>query len=226
MPALDFTKKPFRKVPGLFQLVFGWHSSTKLPLAFERTRTIFIHVPKAAGTSIALALYGEQIPHTRWRELYETNPYKFKNYFKFAVIRDPVSRFVSSFDFLKVGGMHGEDKEFSEKVLTPFANANELAKRLVDPKLQQQVFAYWHFKPQSFYVADGEGLSRVDLLLRYENLAAGFERLKRQLKREDLKLPHVNKTPSRQPTVLDQESLDVLDCLYRKDFVLWKEQAS
>jgi hypothetical protein len=39
-----------------------------LPEPFLRTRSLFIHIPKAAGTSIVMELYGCQVGHRTLRE--------------------------------------------------------------------------------------------------------------------------------------------------------------
>src|SRR5262245_10579050 len=123
------------------------------PEFFDATRSIFVHVPKAAGTSVSLALYGMQVGHRTWREWRELNPRKFNTYFKFAVVRDPIARFASAFYFLRGGGMNAHDREFAERVLKQFAGPNELAKALVDYDLQRLVLGYQHFRTQADYVA-------------------------------------------------------------------------
>ena len=196
------------------------------PDHFNATKSIFIHVPKAAGTSIGMALYGCQIPHTSWRVWSELNPLKFKTYFKFAVVRDPVSRFGSSFDYLKSGGMNEDDRLFGETVLKPFGSADELGKALIDPVLQAKVLDWWHFKPQADFIADERGQSKMDFLIRHENLAAGYEQVAKKLNRAERKLPHLNKTPGQRRNNFSPEARDLLARLYQKDFVLWNEHAS
>ena len=54
---------------------------------FDRTRSIFVHVPKCAGISISRALYGNLGGgHTTFNE-YATifEPHAFRRYFKFAI---------------------------------------------------------------------------------------------------------------------------------------------
>jgi len=226
MLRLSLLKKPFRRFPLGYHLLFGWHRSTRFLDPFERTQSVFIHVPKAAGTSIAMALYGRQIPHYTWRKWHEINPKKFRDYFKFAVVRNPIYRFTSSFYFLKMGGMNEGDENFRTTILKPFVDPNEFAEALIDPDLQARVLKWWHFRPQTEFVADEFGRSKMDFLIRFENIGAGFDFVSRKLNGESRKLPHLNKTRTLPDVEMTRESRDVLECLYRKDFILWEKYTS
>jgi hypothetical protein len=196
------------------------------PDFFNATRSVFIHIPKAAGTSVGLALYGRQVGHMDWNVWYEINPKKFEQYFKFSIIRNPISRFNSAFHFLKQGGMNVADKEFSDTVLKDFESPGALGKALIDPHLQEKVLDWWHFRPQAYFIADEQGRSKMDLLIRFENMEAGFRQVAQRLHCESVVLPHLNKTKDRPEEILEKEAVEVLACLYRKDFILWEKHAS
>jgi hypothetical protein len=67
--------------------------------------TIFVHVPRVAGTSIAAALYGRaQIHHYSARYYQAVDPLFFAAADSFAVLRDPFDRFCSSYQFVRNGG--------------------------------------------------------------------------------------------------------------------------
>ncbi len=193
---------------------------------FDATRSIFIHVPKAGGTSVAIALYGRNIPHATWHEWYDLNPKKFRDYFKFAIVRHPISRFVSAFNFLKAGGMNEQDQQFANRVLNRFADANQLAKAMMDFPLEEEILRWWHFRPQVEFVADKGGRSKMDLLIRLENIEAGFAYILRRLNYHSLGLPHLNKTRLQSNSPLDKEACQVLSAIYRRDLMLWENQAS
>ena len=55
----------------------------------DEHQCIFIHIPKAAGTSVTLTLFGKGSRHVPWFEYYQANPRKFRKYFKFAFVRIP-----------------------------------------------------------------------------------------------------------------------------------------
>jgi hypothetical protein len=172
-----------------------------------------------------MAFYGRQVPHITWYEWRELNPIKFRKYFKFAVVRDPVARFASAFYFLKSGGMNRHDRHFRDSCLGPFASANDLAKAFLDLEVQARVAQYWHFRRQADFVADGSGCPQVDLLIRFENLQLGFERVARRVNSAVRDLPHLNITPGHVDAEFDRESLEVLDSFYQSDFELWRRHA-
>jgi len=173
-----------------------------------------------------MALYGGETHHLSWQEWHEFNPEKFKHYFKFAVIRDPISRFASAFYYLKHGGMNARDKEFGETVLPTFDNPNDLAKALVDLNLQKQILTWMHFRPQAEFVTDERGQLKTDFLIKFENLDAGLKQVAQKLNCESPGIPHLNVTKTHPEVSLEKEARDVLNCLYRKDFVLWEKHAS
>ena len=78
-----------------------------------------------------MGLYGRQvlhIPATVWRDV---SPEKFSGFFKFTVIRDPVDRFISAFDFLRRGGAgnHPADLKDSKELIAD-AELNEWVRLL------------------------------------------------------------------------------------------------
>ncbi len=172
-----------------------------------------------------MALYGQDIPHITWRQYCDVNPLKFAKYFKFAVIRDPLTRFTSAFDFLKTGGINQLDETFGMTILKPFSDANELAKALVTRDLQAEVLRWWHFRPQVEFIADERGGSKMDFLIRFENIHAGFMEVANRLNCKSCELPHLNKTRVRVELDLDDRARDVLFDLYKQDFTLWRSIA-
>lgn len=68
--------------------------------AEHELRAIFIHVPKAAGTSIARALFDEKSKHLALNRYWAFNAAATKAYFKFAFVRNPWDRFQSAFHYL------------------------------------------------------------------------------------------------------------------------------
>jgi hypothetical protein len=201
--------------------MFVWHPSTRFFDVFEQTHSIFIHVPKTAGESVAMALYGRGIPHITWREWYEKNPFKFTSYFKFAVLRDPLARFCSAFDFLRSGGMLEHDKAFAAAVLKPFATVDDFATALADPELQNQVMHWWHFRPQAEFIADEFGRSKMDLLIPLEHLQTGVNEAARRIRLEvPVNIPYLNRTIVRSPQELSEHARRRLIDLYQQDFRL------
>jgi 2-polyprenyl-3-methyl-5-hydroxy-6-metoxy-1,4-benzoquinol methylase len=190
---------------------------------FDATKSIFIHVPKTAGISFGVALYGRKVSHRSWRYYWKLNRRKFETYFKFAVVREPVSRFSSAFDFLKAGGIDKHELPFAEVILKPFSDANALAHALSDQKLRDQILAKEHFRNQADFIADERGNSMVDLLIPFDRVQQGFELVAKKLNRPNSKLSHLNKTPNRKEVTFDPKAMEVLRGIYQQDFVLWEK---
>lgn len=72
---------------------------------YDRKKPVFIHIPKNAGTSMAMQLYGKRILHLKASEVknfFDRNISTPKRYF--AILRDPLRRFISAANFLASGG--------------------------------------------------------------------------------------------------------------------------
>ena len=68
-------------------------------------RLIFIHVPRAAGTSICEAMFdGEDVGHHSIRSYRALEPDLFEAASSFALLRDPMDRFWSSWQFISRQG--------------------------------------------------------------------------------------------------------------------------
>lgn len=66
-------------------------------------RCIFVHVPKAAGTSINRAIYGRTLGHFRARDIQRSFPGLYERSFVFGVVRNPWARALSAYSFAVQG---------------------------------------------------------------------------------------------------------------------------
>jgi hypothetical protein len=167
-------------------------------------QTIFVHIPKAAGTSIEAVLgmhgdktdigvrpyfnqtpdpehlYGGNLQHMTARRLRTVlnDDVRFKGYFKFAVVRNPWDRLVSTCawsDQKWTRGVELASAEFERLVCelhAAFRAAKAASRPLVLPA---------HLEPQVSYVADEHGQPLLDFVARYENLAADWEHIRARL---------------------------------------------
>jgi hypothetical protein len=72
--------------------------------AWRKAGIIFIHVPKAAGTSIAEAIYGRTLGHMRASTVRRICPRLSRELPTFAVVRNPWDRLVSAYHYAAQGG--------------------------------------------------------------------------------------------------------------------------
>ena len=74
---------------------------------FDRNKCIFIHIPKAAGTSVLAALGKKSEKgrdHVSWQTYKKADSKKFNNYFKFSFVRNPYDRAFSAYHYILKGG--------------------------------------------------------------------------------------------------------------------------
>lgn len=138
--------------------------------AIRRAGVLFIHVPKNAGMAISSALYDQQVKHASVRYYARVAPDLLRDLETVAVVRDPVDRFLSAFDYARAGG------SCDNRVSAPFRR-RYMAFGSVDDALDhvESAASPYHmdhiFRPQTWYVADAQGAVRVKRLLRFERLA-------------------------------------------------------
>jgi hypothetical protein len=137
-------------------------------------KCIFVHVPKCAGLSMTEALFGDKGgAHASLEDYLHVFGARWTDQaFKFAFVRDPLTRTVSAFDFLRRGGLNRWDSAFAETHLARFADVNDFALHgLGDPEIMQ----YVHFREQVSFLTDPRtGRVGVDFIGRFERIDEDF----------------------------------------------------
>ena len=162
--------------------------------AFDDLRAIFVHVPKAAGMSVARSLFGGYGGgHTTIAEYQLIFPKRnFDRYFKFTFVRNPWDRALSAYRFLSAGGMNDQDERFRARHLAEYSDFSDFVRRgLTRPT----VLGYYHFAPQHhFLCAPGQTRPGVDFVGYFENIRNDFKTVSRRIFGEERDLPHENRT--------------------------------
>lgn len=154
-------------------------------------RAIFIHLPKTAGTSVSRALGLQGSRHVPSEQYRIANPAKFSRFFKFAFVRNPYDRLLSSYAFLKGGGMNADDMRFAEAHVTPHDSFEHfviegLSRR---PEIQEWV----HLRPQCTFVCDSRGHNLMDFTGRFERIGEDYARIAARLGKP-IELPVTNRS--------------------------------
>lgn len=187
---------------------------------FFRTKTIFIHIPKTAGISVVLSLYGGNVSmsHTRLRmfRLLFTEQ-EFDSFYKFAFVRHPADRLVSAFNFLKGGGITAEDRAFADAQLAPYDDFSSFVRSWLSPA---NIYSYIHFVPQHDFVTI-RGKLAVDYLGRFETLAEDYEHIRQATGiGEPLKQYNMRNDAKALPEIAP-DVRRIIEKVYEKDFELF-----
>ncbi len=183
---------------------------------FRQTSSVFFHIPKAAGISVAEALYGSKaaghIDVGHCRE--QLGSRDFASFFKFAFVRDPLARAISAFQFLKTGGFNEADAAWARENLAQYDTFDEFAAKGLG-----QCMDYWHFRPQFTFITDfATGRLVPDFIGRFETLNRDF-RIIAKVVNPDATLGHLNKsTPAADCSA---RSRAIIQKVYRRDYRLF-----
>lgn len=156
----------------------------------DEHKCIFIHIPKAAGTSVTNALFGPISRHVPYFEYERANPRKFAKYFKFTFVRNPWDRLLSAYIFLKKGGLNEIDRAWADANLARFETFEQFVLEWVT---EENVWSWVHFKPQHHFICNKQGRCMMDFVGHMETLAADFSVVAARLGIE-AQLPVLNKT--------------------------------
>jgi hypothetical protein len=167
-------------------------------------RTIFVHIPKTAGTSVESVLgmhgdrtdigirpyfnqqidrehlYGQDLQHMTAADLKHVLQHDgvFDRYFKFAIVRNPWDRLVSVFAWLDQKWAKGEeltDGQFEDCV-------RQLHGMFVVARATRQALRVGaHLRPQAHFIMDRDRRPLVDFIARHENLRADWEHIRREI---------------------------------------------
>jgi hypothetical protein len=220
MPPIDtWTDWPLQQNALLQLLRRKRKHKTLIQPAFDANRCIFVHVPKAAGTSVKKTLFpdAQGITHYRAIDYFLDSPLKFKRYFVFAFSRNPYDRLVSAYNYLLEGGKNEADLRFRDKFLTAYKSFGDFVKNGLPRK---EIKNKYHFMPQYLFVVNFRGRIMVDFLGRVETIEEDFEVISKRIG-VDAHLPHKNKSSRGPYEDLYTEELRIITYMnYKKDFEL------
>lgn len=160
---------------------------------FDEQKSIFVHITKCAGISVAMSLFGNlgggHLRITHYQLIFSKR--EFDDYFKFTFVRNPWDRLVSAFLFLKKGGTNKVDREWSAKNLTRFPDFHTFVTKWVN---QKNVNSWKHFVPQYKFVCEPRSQTpKVDFVGYFECLNDDFVQIQKRLGNHS-SLQHLNKT--------------------------------
>ena len=186
----------------------------------DANRCVFIHIPKAAGTSLTRTLFAAPSRHLQYTEYERANPRKFRKYFKFSFVRNPYDRLFSAYTFLKNGGVNDLDRTWAQQHLTAYSDFESFVNGWVTP---DNIWSWVHFKPQHFWICDESLNLKVDFVGRFERMDEDVAVVQTRLGMPVKPLPKINvtdrATKAQVPYSPDMRS--IVEKAYRKDIELF-----
>ena len=188
---------------------------------FADSNCIFIHIPRAAGNSISAGLFGHSGGGHRTAQNYRMIfGRRFWTYYKFAFVRNPYTRLVSAYEYLRRGGHPAwpENRRFGAEVIGSFDEFSEFVLNWLHP--DRTNWPQPHFYPQTHFLElDGE--PAVDFIGCVERIEEDFKAVCDELGKE-CHLPKKNETPGEKRPLGSYFSSDAViqrvQKVYRSDF--------
>lgn len=180
----------------------------------DESKVLFIHVPKAAGTSFVEAFYGRH----DWCHL-STKDYArihgnqdYEALFKVTFLRNPYSRFTSAYKYLMTSDLpfdsvwrKGNMQNISfDRFIKALDNLDDVDMLSID-----------HFKRQSYFVG-----GQIDFVGKTEQFSKDLDKLSKKL---DVNLDNIKRNSSSgQNIFLNNEQKKIIERIYKKDFELYE----
>lgn len=180
------------------------------PQVFHQTRSIFIHVPKCAGTSIEKTLGGKEFGgHSTAQSIKKRFPKEWEIYYKFGIVREPISRFYSGYWYLK-----------QRPVIPALSNHNIILSKDLDDYIQNYFLKdnVLHLWKQKDFICDNNK-PLVDIY-KFEDLERGWKEILMKLNQHYQPLPLMNKSKD-YSNAISNESLMILRDFYKEDFEIF-----
>jgi hypothetical protein len=185
--------------------------------AFYKTKSVFIHIPKTAGTSLVKSIYGDVSAEGHRNIEFYKNIFSndFPHFFKFCFVRNPYDRLHSSYKFLQKGGMNKHDAKAFDIHLKKYADFEDFVLNGLTKELLKEII---HFIPQTHFICNDKGLVLVDFIGKFENLKQDIGKLEKELNLEII-LPHLNSNKKEHYlSVYTDEMLEKVKEFYVDDF--------
>ena len=185
-------------------------------IGFDNLKCIFVHIPKTAGISITNGLFQNMGGSHRTIKNYLLyfNNKEFKNYYKFCFVRNPWDRLVSSYIFLKNGGMHEGDAKWAKKHLS---NCKDFEDFVINFLQKKTVLNYIHFKPQFEFICFMNKIL-VDKIYKFENIQSAIDDISNILNIEfEIERKNVSKKRDGYREYYNEVTKKIVSNLYAKD---------
>jgi hypothetical protein len=190
--------------------------------ALDYYKCIFVHIPKNAGLSVCYTLFGNTGGSHRkvkdYKEIF--SPKTFKRYFKFTFVRNPWDRLVSTYFFLKNGGLTEKDRIWAEQNILQYTNFDDF---IINWLTKENINKSLHFQHQHVFLENNSGELEIDFIGRFENLDEDFKYVINKIGIDrSLKKTNTSKRKKSYKEYYSEETKAIVSEVYRKDIELFK----
>ena len=186
-------------------------------------KTIFVHIPKTAGTSVEAAFGKIQMEQKYFKEfgigkhfsaskMKEDNQDIFEEYYKWTIVRNPWERDLSMYNMMSKGikFRHMNFKEFLKKVTTP-----NVEKLKISHKTNTELNL---FSDQRSFFLDDDGSILMNKIVRYENLEIEWKNICKKINKRYEPLPYLRRIKKKPISeYYDQECIDIVAKIRQDD---------
>ena len=178
---------------------------------------VFAHVPKTGGNSFIDTF--SNINYMSHQDCLDNDYKQYKDKQKVTIVRNPYSRCVSGYSYLKKGGLGGPDL-LCQMQISKYDTFKEFAKNL--PLIAEGDDAILHLIHQHKFI-DDEGKLWVDKIMKLENIDNEINNFCLE---NSLECPKRLKTRNKSKhkdykEIYDKETQDLVYNFYKKDFDLF-----
>lgn len=189
----------------------------------RRHDCVFIHVPKAAGTSVLRALGGDRKQirdHMCWRAFRNADPVRWERSYKFAFVRNPWDRVASVYKYLRRGGNGNERLQTVRRIETDGVSFGQFVTEVLQP---DRISLHPLFLPQSHFICDMDGTVRVDFVGRLERIDDDFATIAKRLalKTQQLEMVNQSQKAGGYRELYDDALIDRVAQLYAADIAIF-----
>lgn len=186
---------------------------------YFRNKCIFVHIPKTGGSSIKKSVFHNMgMNHLTIRDYkFIFSNIEFNNFFKFAFVRNPWERLVSSYFYLKQGGVHDQDQKWGNLILGKYNSFDNFVKSWVNTN---NIYSHVHFMPQYTFICYKNKIA-VDFIGKLENFNLDFKYVLEKINIQT-NCQHTNRSQHRNYTDYYTDlTTEIVREVYRKDIDLF-----